>query len=361
MPKLPTMRAREAETKLARLLDDRTSDSTAPLPPVRQLGEQLGISYATVARLLQRFAQEGRAWKHPNGRFFPGHASHLAEGLPIGLPIVVLGRQIQNWFRLYQAIIEGVSEVCTTRGCPLVFLSSDKLVRHKSPETFPVFTSLAIQETELQRLTSSMPRRCAGLLFDYLWDEKLIATTPFPSAPRLLLARPSCRGDVLSITPDFQAGAHLLFQQLSQRGCKRVYLGVPFVGDQAVDASGEALRQAAASGLYPAKKIEVLDCSTPPRRRATISRLARLTTRAAVICTDDNVTSLLWQGLIDAGLQGSKNIELLSMQGTGAFDLPITHLRYDYRQLGRDAVMAVLERCRSDLIIPPRLISQRTH
>jgi len=126
---------------------------------------------------------------------------------------------------------------------------------------------------------------------------------------------------------------------------------------QAVDASGEALRQAAASGLYPAKKIEALDCSTPNRRKATISRLARLTTRAAVICTNDNITSLLWQGLVDAGLQGSKNIELFSMQGTGAFDLPITRLRYDYRQLGRDAVTAVLERCRSDLIIPPSLIS----
>ena len=59
--------------------------------------------------------------------------------------------------------------------------------------------------------------------------------------------------------------------------------------------------------------------------------------------------------MADAGLQGAENIELLSMQGTGAFDLPITRLRYDYRHLGRDAVAAVLERRRNDLLIAPCL------
>ena len=347
------MRARVAETKLARLIAEKSADSTIPLPTVRQLGNQLGVSYATVARLLQRFAKEGRAWKHPNGRFFPGHASHSAEGLPV----VVVGRQIQHWFRLYQEIIEGVSEICTARGCPLIFLSSDKLVRQESPETPPVFTSLATQRKELQRLKSAMPRLCAGLLFDHLWDENLISTASFPPAPRVLLARPSRQGGLHAVSPDFLSGAHLLLRQLVGRGCKRVYIGSPFSGDQAVDAAGDAIRQAAATGGYPFKKIRTLDCSTSARRKAAISRLARLTTRAAVISTEDNVTSLLWQGLADAGLSESKNVELLSMQGTGAFDLPITRLRYDYRQLGRDAVTAALDRRGSDRIIAPRLIS----
>ena len=354
MPKRPTLRAREAEKKLLGLLGAQSEKSHAPLPPVRQLGEQLGLSYATVSRLLQRFAREGLAWQHPNGRFFPVHAGPQAAE---GLPIVVIGRQIQHWSRLYQEIVEGVSEICTARGCPLVFLSSDKLVYHKSPELPPTFASMEAQEGELRRLAAAMPRLCGGILLDHLWEEELIAATSFPSAPRLLLARPSRQNDLLSVAPDFTAGAQLILQHLGQRGCKRVYLGIPFSGDQAVDSAGNTLRQVTATKSQWFQKLEALDCSTPTKRKAAVSRLARLTTRAAVVCTEDNVASLLWQELANAGLQGANQIELISMQGTDAFDLPIIRLRYDYHQLGRNAVAAVLERGRDDLLIPPRLIN----
>lgn len=353
MPKRPTLRAHEAEKKLLGLLENRAGDPSAPLPPVRQLGEELGISYATVSRMLQRFAAEGRAWQHPNGRFFPVHAGPQAAQ---GLPIVVLGRQIQHWSRLYQQILEGVSEICTERGCPLVFLSSEKLVCHASPELPPAFASAETQKEELQRLILQVPRLCGGLLLDHLWEENLIAENSLPLPPRLLLARPSRQAEVLSVAPDFEAGAHLLLRYLTQRGCRKVYLGVPFGGDHAVDAAGDALRLAISGGQYPFPKIEPLDCSTPPKRKAAIARLGQSTSRAAMICTEDNVASLLWRELAEARLQGSQNIELVAMQGTGAFDTPITRLHYPYHQLGRRAVTALLERSRSDLLIAPALI-----
>jgi len=356
MPKRPTLRAREAEKKLLRLLGDKNRDSSAPLPTVRELGKQLGLNYATVSRLLQRFVQEGRAWKHPNGRFFPAHAGPQAAE---GLPIVVLGRQIQHWSRLYQEIIEGVSENCSTRGCPLLFLSSNKLVSHASPEMPPTFASREVQTAELQRLASTIPRLCAGLLLDHLWEEELISSTSFPPVPRLLLARASRQDDLLSSAPDFTAGARLILQHLSQCGCNRIYLGVPFSGDQAVDTAGEALCAEAAS--CSSLKVEPLDCSTPAKRKTAISRLSRLKTHSSIICTEDNVASLLWRCLYDAGLQSSKSISLVSMQGTGAIDMPIVRLRFDYRQLGRDAVTAVIERRKSDLFIPPKAHSGGRH
>ena len=351
IPKRPTLRAREAEKKLLLLLGDKKWDSSAPLPTVRSLGEQWGVNYATISRLFQRLVREGLVWQHPNGRFFPAHAgSQAAEGLPI----VVLGRQIQNWSRLYQEIIEGVSENCCALGCPLLFLSSDKLVSHKSPELPPAFASRKTQTTELQRLASTMPRLCAGLLLDHLWDEEVILRHSFPSAPRFLLARASRQEDLLSTAPDFAAGARLILQHLNRSGCKRIYLGVPFSRDRAVDVAGETLCAEAANGGFP--KVEPLDCSTPAQRKSAITRIARLKARAAIVCTEDNVTSLLWQGLCNAGLQSSNQISLVSMQGTGAIHQPITRLRYDYRQLGRDAVTAVIERRRTNLVFGPKLI-----
>ena len=351
MPKRPTQRALEGEKALFALLVGRTDDTSAPLPTVRHLGEQLDLSYSTVSRLLQRFVAEGHAWQHPNGRFYPAQAGPKAAE---GLPIVVLGRQIQNWSRLYQEIVEGVSEQCCARGCPLLFLSSDQLVSHRSPELPPDFATREMQAAELQRLASAMPRLSAGLLLDHLWEEELVMAASFPATSRILLARRSGDERLLSSAPDFAAGARLIIRHLAECGCQRIYLGVPFTGDQAVDAAGEALRAEAASSGFPT--VEALDCSTPTKRKAAISRLARLKNRTAIVCTEDNVTSFLWQELLSSGFQHS-SITLAAMQGTGTLDLPIAQLRFDYRQLGRDAVTAAIERRKSHLSIAPGLIA----
>jgi DNA-binding LacI/PurR family transcriptional regulator len=353
MPKRPTQRAIEGEKALFALLVGRTDDTSAPLPTVRHLGEQLDLSYSTVSRLLQRFVAEGHAWQHPNGRFYPAQAGPKAAE---GLPIVVLGRQIQNWSRLYQEIVEGVSEQCCARGCPLIFLSSDQLVSHRSPELPPAFATREMQAAELQRLASAMPRLSAGLLLDHLWEEELVMAASFPATSRILLARRSGDERLLSSAPDFAAGARLIIRHLAECGCQRIYLGVPFTGDQAVDAAGEALRAEAASSGFPT--VEALDCSTPTKRKAAISRLARLKSRTAIVCTEDNVTSFLWQELLSSGFQHS-SITLAAMQGTGTLDLPIARLRFDYRQLGRDAVAAAIERRKSHLSIAPGLIASQ--
>lgn len=345
MPKLPTQRARDAHTKLLDLLANTVSSES--LPTVRELGEQLDLSYSTVSRLLQEFVKKGHAWQHPNGRFFPAAAGTQAAA---GLPIVIVGRQIQNWSRLYQEILEGVSEVCTAKGCPLIFHSSNKLVRHTSLEHPPVFATLETQAAELGRIAASLPRLCAGILFDHLWDEDLLLAAPFPSAPRLLLARPSHQSHLLSSAPDFAKGAQELLRHLAQARIEKIYLAIPFKGDQAVDAAGDAL---IAEADHLQRKVITLDCSTPAKRGAAITRLASLKTPTALVCTEDNVTSLLNQSLVMAGLDQSDDFVLASMQGTGAIDLPICRLRYDYRQLGRNAVMAVIERRKTSILMSP--------
>lgn len=351
MPKRPILRAREAEKTLRALLASGTDSPITPLPTVRHLGEQLDLSYATVSRLLQRLVTEGHAWQHPNGRFFPAQAGLKAAK---GLPIVILGRQIQNWSRLYQEIVEGVSEQCCALGCPLLLLSSDKLVSHRSPDLPPAFATREMQAAELQRLATAMPRLSAGLLLDHLWEEELVLATHFPQTSRRLLARRSGDDRLPSSAPDFKAGARFIIRHLIACGYQRILLGVPFSGDQAVDAAGDALRAEVAASGFPA--LETLECFTPASRKAAISRLARLKSRSAIVCTEDNVTSFLWHELDQAGLQNS-NLTLVAMQGTCTLDLSIPRLRFDYRQLGRDAVTATIERRNSHLSITPELIT----
>ncbi|MCS6243632.1 MAG: GntR family transcriptional regulator [Opitutus sp.] len=350
MPKKPTLRAREAELTLLRMLENKSLEVSAPLPAVRQLGDELGLSFATVSRLLQRLVREGKAWQHPNGRFYPVHAGSQAAA---GLPIVVLGRQIQRWSRLYQEIIEGVSESCAQLGCPLMFLSSEKLVEHATPAHPPAFAPGAVQAEELQRLADAVPRLCAGILLDHLWAETLIATTRFPAVPRLLLARGSQLGELDSLAPDFAAGARVLLGQLRAEGCERVFLGVPFAGDPAVDAAGAALGAEAKAEGWPA--VESLDCSTPEARAASVGKLRGLTGRFGLVCAEDNVTVMLAEELARGGRGAKGKITLAGMQGTGEIRGQVLRLRYNYRQMGREAVAAVVARRQGSRLIGPNV------
>ena len=346
MPKRPTQRAQNAEFELRNLLLNKGASDA--LPTVRELGEQLGLSYSTVSRLLQGFVKQGHAWQHPNGRFYSAQAGETAV---CGLPIVVVGRQIQNWSRLYQEILEGVSEVCTAKGCPLIFLSSSKLVRHSLMELAPVFATAEIQTQELLRISAAVPRLCAGILFDHIWHEDLILAAPFPSAPRLLLARPSMRTELLACTPDFNAGAKSLLHHFNETRLEKIFLAVPFEGDQAVDAAGSALLAEAAR---LDRTVTILDCSTRAKRQSSLNRLVKTPGKAGVICTEDNVASLMQQNLKKCVSQTAPVI--FSMQGTGVLDLRITKLRYDYRRLGREAVMAAITRRKEMTALLPALI-----
>jgi len=73
--KRPTLRAREAEKKLLPLLGHKKWDSSVPLPTVRSLGEQWGVSYATISRLFQRLVREGLVRQHPHEAYGQTYAT----------------------------------------------------------------------------------------------------------------------------------------------------------------------------------------------------------------------------------------------------------------------------------------------
>lgn len=267
--------------------------------------------------------------------------------------MVILGRQIQNWSKLYQEIFEGISAQCCALGCPLLFLSSDKLVRQQSPERPPKFATRSTQLRELQALTTTMPRLSAGILLDHLWDEELLQTATPPQVQRIMLARRTTSGSLISSAPDFGAGARLLLDHLIQSGCGQIYLGIPFTGDQAVEAANDAVRSEACARGFPV--IATLDCSTAAKRHASIARLARCDRDCAVVCSEDNVTALMWHELVEIRPR-LKHIRLAAMQGTSALELPIPRLRFDYHQLGRNAVMAAIGQRRDHHLLAPKLI-----
>lgn len=336
MPRKPTSYARLAEKEIRRLagLGDGTD---LPLPTVRELGKAYDVSYATISRILQRLSQEAVVWQHPNGRFYP-----VSSRLRIsqGFPVILIGRQMQNWSALYREILEGVSEVCAARGCPLVFLSSAKLVEHASPENPPTFISLDEQRFELNRLLASVPRPCGGVLLDHLWQDELVLEVANGFRQTALLLR-TCAGLGPLGSLDLSQGAEIMLNHLSEHGYRRLIVVDPFSGDQAVQASRDALiAKAYERGLAP---LETVDGTTPESRAKLAHDLKQRNERTAVLSLEDNVTSLLWREFQQAKLACPEKIGLVSLQGTSGVGSSITRLRYDYRLLGRELVSSLLE------------------
>jgi DNA-binding LacI/PurR family transcriptional regulator len=357
MPRKPTAHARWVESALRRQIATARAVKGVPLPAVRSLAGQMDISYSTISRIFSRLVQESVVWQHPNGRFYPAAAR---EQISKVLPIVILGRQVQHWSVLYREILEGVSEVCAARGCPLVFLSSDKLVRHESPDRPPIFATEEVQEKELARLLSSLPKPCGGILFDHLWSDRLIAATRRSYPSSAMLVRGSLDGTAGSVPVNTQVAAELMLNYVANCGYAEILIGVPFAGDQAINASQQALETVLARGKPAFQAVSTVDCSTPRSRKRLLATLRNAERRTALVSLEDNVTSLLWRGFQLAGIDCPGTIGLASIQGTAALGAPVTRLRYNYRRLGREAVASLLSEGIPTRPFRPVLIRGRT-
>ncbi len=355
MPRKPTSYARSAEAELRRLATVAGSGVDEPLPTVRELGRQYDVSYATVSRILQRLAQEAIVWQHPNGRFYPMAAR---QRISEGFPIVIVGRQIQSWSVLYREIIEGISEVCSARGCPLVFLSSPQLVQHESPEYPPTFMPDDMQESEIKRLVASVPRPVGGVVLDHLWNDELAVEVERSFRSTAMLLRPCVGLEGLRGSLDIQAGVEMMLQHLAEQGYRRLIVAYPFAGDQAVQTTLGVLEAEVQKHSFG--PMSQADCSIPENRKKFAQALKRRKERTAIVSLEDHVAAMLWREFKQADLSCPDIIGLVSLQGTSAVGSSITRLRYDYRSLGRELVSALLANKSEWKPTRPTLIRGRT-
>lgn len=337
MPRKPTLLAREARTALLELIRNLPKDTS--LPPLGVLGNQFHLHPSTIFRLLRDMTAEGLVWQSPGGKFF---ALSAQRNTLRGAPVCFVGREMWQWSRLYQEILDGISEVCSASGSPLILLSSRSLVRQEAAAVAPIFASLRVQEAELAALAETLPKGSAGILFDHLWSQKAIGRTRWPGGERLqLLYGGGLHARVLA--PDYAAGAQVSADFARKRDYKTVGLIIPFAGDPAINAAMDALR----TEFAPFSTIEL----TYPDTSADRTRFRKCASRTQLlICPEDNVT--LEVANIISDLPKKQKPVLLGTQGTGVLHAPNIRLRIDYRRLGRAAASCILHGTKSPPITP---------
>lgn len=337
MPRKPTLLAREARTSLVELLDNLPSGTC--LPPLGVLAGGYRLHSSTVFRLLRDLAAEGRVWQSPGGKFYPASARRNTLR---GAPVCFIGRELWQWSRLYQEILDGISEVCSANGSPLILLSSRSLVRQQAPGVPPTFATLRAQEGELATLAEAVPKGCAGILFDHLWKGRALGKIKWHGGDRIqLLCGVGIHARVLA--PDHSACALIAAEFARERGFKKIGLILPFAGDPAIEAALDALR----SAFAPFSPVELPYPDTSAVQHHFRNAAART---QLIVCPEDNVT-LEVSNILSTMPQRQKPV-VLGSQGTGVLQPPHIRLRIDYRRLGRAAASCILHGTKPPPITP---------
>jgi hypothetical protein len=339
MPRKPTAIACQARASIVEMVG--AMDPLSPLPTLQVLGERFRLHPSTLFRMLRDLADEGLLWQSPSGRFHP--YAGRKEGVR-GAPICFIGREMWRWSRLYQEILEGAAEVCSSNGSPLVLLSARSLVRQGSSSEAPQFASARVQRNELAALIPAIPRGCAGCLFDHLWSGQVLSNGPLPGRARLqLLHGTGCGVEVAA--PDYRRGILMAADFVRASGARRPALVVPFRGDPAIDRAVDDLREALRSAAPREVAFQEIG-DDPAGLRKAIRRFDLL------VCPEDNVALAVARTLEGHG----RGPAIFGTQGTGVLHSPHARLRYDYRRFGRAAVSRLLLGTRV-ASMPPSLIA----
>lgn len=329
MPRQPTVYAKRARQGILAMVEGHRDHS--PLPPLRELGNTFGVHSSTIFRLLCDLETEGIVWQGPSGRFFPARSRQQTLK---GAPICFIGREMWQWSQLYQEVLTGVAEVCSSNGSPLIFQSARTLVQVPVLLEPPVFATTTDQVKALREIVRSIPRGCAGFLLDHLWTDAAIKSAMFPGGEKVQLLHGSGRL-VETIVPDYRAAVEIVREYVRRHDFRRLYLVCPFHGDPAIVHGMSALLDA----LSP-WKIKTIDYHDT---KALKRLLARPGGPLCLICPEDNI-ALGLAAIVKEHTPGgqSSRITVLATQGTGVVTSPHSRLRFDYRRLGRAAASHIL-------------------
>jgi len=290
------------------------------LPTLAQLGEQFDIHASTVLRIMRGLVDEGVYWQSPSGRFY---SAGLRRDKLRGAPICFVGRELWRWSRLYQEMLEGVSEIAGANGSPLVALTSRSLVRQSTTEDVPHFASRRTQSKELADLLTAAPKGSAGFILDHLWLPEVIESARWPGGQRVQLLCGAGKAKIVARV-DAARGAGMAAEYARKLGASRILLVNPFSGDPAIDSSTKLLKRALSEFDLVVRDFRAVTENRNPGRCSL------------VVCPEDyGVLALV-------ALFGEGSPPVIGTQGTGVLQPPHALFRYDYKSLGRAAASAVL-------------------
>lgn len=298
------------------------------------------MANTTVYRLLQERAAAGEVWQHPtSGRYFPA-AARLIFDRP--KPVACLTRCLELASEQYREILEGISSQCGTLHRAMLLWHDNLLVQHPVTQDSPAFATPREQRLILSDFLDRHGSSTGGFIVDHVWTDEALRNFGERLQPAVVLFR-SCELENFSnVRANFRVGSLMALTHLLGRGYDRIVPVLPFDGDPAVDEFFVALAAAADEAGCRSRLEPLARATNTTERAALIDRLRHEPRRTALVCPEDNVALFLASAARAAGLSCPQRVGLLSAMGTDfAIRSGMTHLRHDFRAMGRLAVDAL--------------------
>lgn len=330
-----------------------------PLPTTRALGARLGVANTTVYRLLQERTLAGDVWQHPtSGRYYPAAARLLFDRPK---PVACLTRRLELGSEQYREILEGISAQCGTLHRAMLLWHDDLLVNHPVTHESPVFASPREQPLILASFLDRHGGNTGGFILDHVWTNEALGSFGERLQPAVVLFRSCELPSFANVRANFRLGSLMALTHLLGRGYERIVPVLPFDGDPAVDEFFSALKAAADESGSRHRLGDLARATNNAERAALVERLRREPRRTALVCPEDNVTLFLVSAARAAGLACPERVGLFSAMGTDfASRAGITHLRHDFRAMGRLAVEALASVKPARHVLEPQLAAGTT-
>ncbi|MBL9200957.1 MAG: substrate-binding domain-containing protein [Opitutaceae bacterium] len=335
---MPSRSGATLADRVARLVADSPEDRA--LPTTREMGDRLGVANTTVYRLLHRLATAGVIWQHPtSGRYYPAAARALLDRPK---PVACLTRRLELASEQYRELLEGVSARCGSLHRTMLLWHDDLLVNHPETASAPVFASAAQQRLILGGFLDRHGGSAGGFVLDHVWSDEALRVFGERLQPAAVLYRTCRLPGFANIRADFRLGSLMALTHLLARGFERIMPVVPFGGDPAVAESLAAFENAADEAGCRSRLTRAIPASSAAERAALIENVRREPKRTALVCAEDNVALFLSSAAREAGLKCPERVGIFSTMGTDfAARAGLTHLRHDFRLMGRLAVEAL--------------------
>jgi DNA-binding LacI/PurR family transcriptional regulator len=218
----------------------------------------------------------------------------------------------------------------------------DLLVNHPVTHESPVFASPREQRLILTGFLDRHGGASGGFILDHVWSDDALQSFGERLQPAVVLFRSCDLPNVANVRANFRVGSLMALTHLLGQGYQRILPVLPFDGDPAVDEFFVALAAAADESGSRARLGKIERATNNVERAALIDSLRGERRRTALVCPEDNVALFLASAARAAGLSCPEQVGLLSAMGTDfASRAGITHLRHDFRAMGRLAVEAL--------------------
>jgi DNA-binding LacI/PurR family transcriptional regulator len=343
----------ELERTVKLLVVAKNRDLNKPLPTTRELGEQHQVSNASACRLLKRLDEDGVIWRRENGRYYPNESRRLFERRR---PYACLIRKLQNWSRMYHAIMTGFSQAFGRSKTSMLFVHNEGLVRHADTEHPPIHAGLAAQREALAEFLHDHESEFAGLLLDDVWLDAALLKFAGQFKNAVVVCRTTTLPQLSSVSVDFDASALMAIGHLYARGFEEVWIAVPFANSAPVDLMQAATMKAAAGLGSPIEAKNVCSAATPSDRERLVARLKAAKRRIGLFCLEDNMSLVLRRALAESGIECPARVGLLSGMGDIVSDLGISSIKIDYEAIGRTAGEILVSRKHRVVKLPSQLV-----